>query len=42
MFKKDIIGFEPLKPSNLHDNRFGVSMLASFKLAQFDMYKYFS
>jgi hypothetical protein len=42
MFKKDIIGFEPLKPSSLHDNRFGASMLASFKLEQSDTFKYLS
>jgi hypothetical protein len=42
MFEKDIIGSESPKPSNLHDNRFGVLMLASFKLEHFDMYKYLS
>jgi hypothetical protein len=42
MFEKDIIGSESPKPENLHDNRFGASILASFKLEQSDTSKYLS
>jgi hypothetical protein len=39
ILKKDIVGFESSKRENPHDNRFGASMLASFKLERRDNFK---